>query len=62
MFGVPMLTPVTIPDVIATEAIPTLLLLHDPPEVGSLAVIVEPTHTLGALNAIADGEGFTVIG
>ena len=55
---VPAATPVTIP-VLPTEATVGALLLHVPPPVISLKVIVWPTHTLAGpvMGAIA----FTVI-
>ena len=52
-------TPVTMP-VEPTAAIAVLLLLHPPPVVPSVNVIVDPAQTL-ALPVIAPGSGFTVI-
>jgi len=36
-----------------------LLMLHEPPGVGSVTVAVDPTHTADAPE-MADGSGFTV--
>ena len=44
--AVPAATPVTIPDEVPTVAIDVLLLVHIPPAVASLNVVVEPTQTL----------------
>jgi len=57
MLTVPAVTPVTIP-VEPTVALP-LLALHVPPEVASVNVIVEPTHTAEGPE-IAAGNGFIV--
>ena len=45
MVDVPAATPVTIP-VLFTVAIAVLLLLHTPPAVALLNVVVEPTQAL----------------
>jgi hypothetical protein len=42
-------------------ALAGMLLLQMPPAVGSLNVIVEPTHTAG-VPVMSDGSGLTVIG
>src|ERR1035437_9147041 len=55
---VPAATPVTTP-VPETVAFAVLLLLHTPPAVASLKVVVEPLQTLVA-PAIAAGEGVIV--
>jgi hypothetical protein len=44
MMTVPAATPDTTP-VVPTDAIEVLLLLHEPPEVASLKLMVEATHT-----------------
>ena len=45
MFAVPADSPVTIPEMGSTVPIAVLLLLHEPPIVASLSVVVSPTHT-----------------
>ncbi len=55
----PVVTPDTTPPVDVTVATAVLLLLHVPPEVASLNVTVDPTHTF-ALPVIAAGNGLTV--
>ena len=58
---VPADTPVRVP-VVPPEtmvATPVLTLLHVPPLVPSLSIVVEPWHTL-AVPVIAAGNGFTV--
>lgn len=60
MVGVPVPTPVTIPELVPAVACEVLLLLHVPPEVPSLNVIVAPMHTADA-PVIAAGDGLTVI-
>jgi hypothetical protein len=55
---VPGSTPVTTPVTGFTEALP-LLLLHRPPGVALLKVVVEPTHTL-VPPVITAGSAFTV--
>lgn len=59
--GVPDATPVTMPDEEPTVARATLLLLQVPPVVGSLRVVVCPTHTF-VVPVIAPGAPFTVNG
>lgn len=59
MVAVPVVAPVTTPDAEPTGAIAVLLLLHAPPVVASVSVIVAPTHTL-LLPVIAAGEVLTV--
>ena len=49
----------TIPDVDPTVAIPVLLLLHKPPPVASLRLLVFPAHAL-AVPPIPEGDTFTV--
>jgi hypothetical protein len=58
MVTVPAATPQTVPVelIVATEV---ALLLHTPPEVASVSVVQEPTHTLVA-PVIDDGVGVTV--
>ena len=63
MTAVPAATPVITP-VLPAVTIPVLLLLHTPPAVASLNVVLIPAHTLAApeiLEGVA-GNGFTVIG
>ena len=47
MFGVPAAIPVTTPVREPTLPCALLLLLQTPPTVGSLSVVVDPTHTTG---------------
>ena len=58
MVDVPAATPVTTPP--ATVATAVLVLLHTPPPVASVSVIVLPEHTTGAAGNIATGAVFTV--
>ena len=60
MVAVPAATPVTTP-VLATVAIPVALLLHAPPVVPLVNVVVPPAHTV-AVPVIepALGKGLTV--
>lgn len=60
MVAVPGLTPVTMPVEAPTEATSGLLLLHVPPEVGSVRVVVRPTHNID-VPLIGAGNGFTVM-
>ena len=56
--------PVTIPSSapsLTTVAIAELPVLHTPPAVASLSVIVDPAHTSNGPPVIAAGSGFTVI-
>ena len=55
----PVATPVTIPDDVPTVAIPVLLLLHVPPLVASLRVVVKPMQTV-AVPLTDAGNGLTV--
>ena len=55
----PEVTPVTMPDVAPMVATPVLLLVHVPPEVASVNVVVKPTHTF-VVPPIAAGFGLTV--
>ena len=57
--AVPDATPVTSPPDV-TDAIPGALVLHVPPEVASVKVVLLPAHTTG-LPAIAAGDAVTVI-
>ena len=57
--GVPSAMPVTIPEPVPTVAIALLLLLHEPPGVISINVIVLPIHTLPG-PVIGAGTVFTV--
>jgi hypothetical protein len=59
MLAVPGLTPVTRPVVIPTVAIPVLPLLHVPPVVALLSVVVCPTQTTGLPELVASAA-FTV--
>lgn len=58
MVTVPAATPVTIPDDDPTVAVNTSLLLHVPPLVASVSVLVSPSHTL-SVPPIAAGNAFT---
>lgn len=58
--AVPADIPVTIPVVAPTLAL-ELVVLHVPPEVGSVSVIVDPSHTTEN-PPMDDGNGFTLIG
>lgn len=58
MFAVPAATPVTIP-VDPTVATNELLLLHAPPVVVSVSVVLSPAQTL-AVPPMAAGKLFTV--
>ncbi len=60
MVVVPAATPVAVPDVEPIVAIPVLELLHTPPEVASVSVVVLPTVTLSVPD-IAAGFGLTVM-
>ena len=55
---VPALTPVSVPVVETIVAMIVLPLLHVPPDVPSLKVVVKPAHKLVA-PVIATGKGFT---
>ena len=60
MFDVPAVTPVvTMPLVLPMLAIVVLLLLHVPPDVASVRVLVPLTHALNVPD-IAAGNGLTV--
>lgn len=59
IFAVPASTPVTIPELLPTVAMPVLPLVHVPPDGEELNVVVAPTHTV-AVPVIADGVAFTV--
>ena len=61
MIAVPPDMPVTTPEPLPTVAIVVLLLVHVPPPVASLNVVVKPTHT-DVIPVIVAGRGFTVIG
>ena len=60
IFGEPAATPVTTPVVEFTVAKEALLLLHVPPTVASLSVLVKPIHAL-AVPVMDAGNGLTVI-
>ena len=60
MVAVPLLTPVTSPELLATLATEMLLLVQVPPLVASESPNVAPWQT-GVLPLIADGIVFTVI-
>ena len=55
MVTLPVATPVTSPDVLLAVAMPELLLLHVPPPVASLSVLVPPTVAYN-IPEIAGGE------
>ena len=55
----PEVTPFTVPVEEPMAAIAVLLLLHTPPEVASVNVVVKPTHTF-VVPPIAAGFGLTV--
>ena len=59
MVAVPEVMPVTTPVEDPMVATPVALLLHVPPEVVLVNVVVKPTHTL-VVPAIAAGFGLTV--
>jgi hypothetical protein len=59
IIGLPAATPVTIPLLVPIVARVTLLLVHVPPAVASVSVVVKPTHTL-AVPLIDAGSGLTV--
>jgi hypothetical protein len=59
MIMLPALIPVTTPVVASTVALRVLLLLHVPPVLGWVSVVVSPTHTLG-VPAMAANVLFTV--
>jgi len=59
MAVVPASTPVIIPLLVPMVATVVLLLVHEPPDVALLSVVVRPTHTL-VVPEIAAGRGFTV--
>ena len=59
MVTVPDATPDTAPLDAPTVATDVLELLHDPPAVPLVSVVVEPTHTT-AVPAFEPGRGFTV--
>jgi hypothetical protein len=52
--------PVTIPVELPTEATVLLLLVHVPPDIVLLNIVVCPEHTVG-VPVLAGGTGFTVI-
>ena len=60
MVTVPADPPVTIPVLAPALAMVVLLLLHVPPVVVLLSVVVEPIHTED-VPLIAAGNGFTVM-
>lgn len=60
MFVVPAVNPVTTPDAEPIVATLVLLLVHRPPIVPLLNVVVDPSHTV-VLPEIATGVWFTVI-
>ena len=60
MVAVPAETPETTPVPDATAAIAVLLLLHVPPPVASVNVVVDATHRAD-VPPIAAGSAFTVI-
>lgn len=61
MVDVPGVTPVTIP-VLAIVAMPVELLLHMPPPVASVKLVVAPVHTVAVPVILpAFGNGLTVM-
>lgn len=60
MVAVPAVPPVIKPTEVLTDAMAELLLLHVPPEVTSLSIVVKPEQTL-VMPVIARGSGFTVM-
>ena len=56
--AVPAETPCTVPD--ATLATAVLVLLHKPPDVASVKLVVVPVHTLAEVDVIAAGPAITV--
>ena len=58
MMLLPAVTPVTLPDVELTVALP-LLLVHVPPVMASLSVVLRVVQTL-VIPVIAAGTGLTV--
>ena len=60
MTAVPPETPVTTPVTSTIEAIVASLLLHVPPAVASLSVVVRPTHTNSGLPVGTAVVGYTV--
>jgi len=56
---VPAVTPVTTPLLVPMVATVVLLLLHEPPAVASLSVVVRPEQTL-AVPVMEAGNGLTV--
>ena len=59
MVAVPADTPVTTPVVMPTVAVERELLVHVPPAIISVSVIVEPTQT-SLLPIMAGGNAYTV--
>ena len=60
IIAVPVATPVTEPPEVML-AIPEALLLHVPPPVASVKVVVPPRHTSAGSGLIAKGFGLTLI-
>ena len=57
----PAATPVTFPVLASMDATAGVLLVHTPPEMLSLKIILAPIHTaVGPLIVPAFGKGFTV--
>ena len=61
IFAAPEATPVTMPEVEPTVAIPVLLLLHVPPVVPSPNVVVAPTHAEVLPVIASNGVTVTII-
>lgn len=59
MSEVPDATPVSMPDALPASALAVLPLIHVPPIVVLLRVVLEPSHTTG-VPEIAAGIAFTV--
>lgn len=60
--AMPALTPVTVPEMEPIAATPVLPLVHVPPEVKLVRLVVEPAHTVVVDGAIAEGVLITVTG
>jgi hypothetical protein len=58
---VPVVIPVAMPVPTPIVACAVLLLVHVPPPVASVSIVVEPTHTF-VVPPIGAGNGLTVIG
>ena len=61
MTDMPAAMPLTMPVTVTTVAIVVPVLLHVPPMLVSVRLVVDPAHTV-AVPSIAAGSGFTVTG